>query len=97
MSECDYLSERIRHEADYIDATPLDTRAKRDVTIQRLRQCAADVDYYANEYVNKIAALKRKVELAIERIRAEDDPDIGKPWIVEHVLAILTAEEQGDE
>ena len=43
---------------------------------------------------NKIAALKRKVELAIERIRAEDDPDIGKPWLVEHVLAILTAEEQ---
>ena len=43
---------------------------------------------------NKIAALKRKVELAIERIRAEDDPDIGKPWLVEHVLAILTAEEK---
>ena len=45
----------------------------------------------------RIAALKRKVELAIERIRAEDDPDIGKPWIVEHVLAILTAEEQRSE
>ena len=45
----------------------------------------------------RIATLKRKVELAIERIRAEDDPDIGKPWLVEHVLAILTAEEQRSE
>jgi len=40
------------------------------------------------------AALKRKIDLAIERIRAEGDPDIGKPWLVEHVLGILTAEEQ---
>ena len=44
--------------------------------------------------MEKNTALKRKVELAIERIRTEDDPDIGKPWLVEHVLAILTAKEQ---
>ena len=44
--------------------------------------------------INEHTALKRKIDMAIERIRSEDDPEVGKPWLVEHVLALHTAEEQ---
>ena len=95
MSDIDKLREfvRLAGSATAVEKLALDLADENAALKDEIRRHEKVFQFSAE----RIAALKRKVELAIERIRAEDDPDIGKPWIVEHVLAILTAEEQRSE
>ena len=84
------LSERIDHEADYIDATPLDTRAKRNVTIKRLQDCADE----AVKLEDESASLKRenrRYSAALYDalcLQVEHDDDIFSDIKLDHLMGV---------